>query len=117
LPASVDAAVTALNFHDVYNASGRQKTIAFAESIFALLRPGGVLGVIDHEGSADQDNSALHRMQSRQAFATLEAAGFEISGTSEMLRNSKDGLHQKAFASDVRGKTSRFIIRAVKPTN
>ena len=117
LPASVDAAITALNFHDVYNAGGREKTIAFAESIFTLLKPGGVLGVIDHEGSANQDNSALHRMQSRQAFTTLEAAGFEIGGTSEMLRNPKDGLHQRVFAPDVRGKTSRFLIKAVKPAN
>lgn len=116
-PSSIDAAVTALNFHDVYNTAGQEASIAFAKAILTLLKPGGVLGVIDHEGSADQDNSALHRMQSRQVFDTLKAAGFEIGATTELLRNPNDDLGQMVFAADIRGKTSRFVIRAVKPVN
>lgn len=114
---SIDFALTALNFHDIHNSSSEEEATAFAKAVLALLKPGGVLGVIDHEGSASNDNSKLHRGQSRQAFAILEAAGFEITATSEMLRNSADTLDQSVFAADLRGQTSRFVIKAVKPSN
>lgn len=113
--ASVDVAITALNYHDIYNASGRDAAVGFSRAMLALLKPGGVLGVIDHEGSADQDNAALHRMQSHQAIEALEAAGFEIAATSELLRDSGDRLDKMVFAQDIRGRTSRFLIKAVKP--
>jgi predicted methyltransferase len=112
---SIDFALTALNFHDI--ASSEEAATAFAKSVLALLKPGGVLGVIDHEGSADQDNKSLHRGQSRQAFTALEAAGFEITATSEMLRNSADTLDKSVFTPGLRGQTSRFIIKAVKPAD
>ncbi|MBT3425019.1 MAG: class I SAM-dependent methyltransferase [Gammaproteobacteria bacterium] len=114
-PGSIDFALTALNFHDI--SSSEAAATAFAKAVLVLLKPGGVLGVIDHEGSADNDNSKLHRGQSRQVFAILEAAGFEIAATSEMLRNSADTLDQSVFSAGLRGQTSRFIIKAVKPSN
>lgn len=114
-PASIDAAVTALNLHDVYNGSGRAAAIEMCRAVLGALKPGGVFGIIDHEGSADRDNAALHRMQSQQAIDTLLAAGFEIAATSDLLRNPDDGLDAMVFTPGLRGKTSRFLIKASKP--
>src|SRR5690554_3427506 len=36
---SVDAAITALNFHDIYNGSGADAALATAQVIFAMLKP------------------------------------------------------------------------------
>jgi predicted methyltransferase len=114
-PASIDAAVTALNLHDVYNGAGRAAAIEMCRAVLGALKPGAVFGIIDHEGSPDRDNAALHRMQSQQAIDTLVAAGFEIAATSDLLRNPDDGLDAMVFTPGLRGKTSRFLIKARKP--
>ena len=46
---SVDVAITALNFHDIYNGRGEQVALDFLDSIDRKLKPRGVLGIIDHE--------------------------------------------------------------------
>ncbi len=60
---SLDAALTALNLHDVYNGSGPEVAGAFLLAVHRLLAPGGVLGVIDHSGSAGANNEELHHIQ------------------------------------------------------
>ena len=112
---SVDLAITALNLHDVYNREGEEATVAFFESVMAVLKPGGVLGVIEHVGAADADNVSLHRMQPGQAKATATAAGFVIEAESDVLANAEDDHTQGVFAPDIRGKTDRFILKLRKP--
>lgn len=112
-PGSLDAVVTALNFHDIYNGSGPEAALAVSKIVFNLLKPGGVFGVIDHDGDADNDNSALHRMTMTQAMDTLEAAGFTVTA-SELLRNPEDTHDKGVFDPSVRGKTDRFLLKAVK---
>src|SRR5689334_18726792 len=70
--AKADAVITALNLHDVYNGyqdqpGGEAAAVGFLRSMYGALKPGGVLGVIDHVGVAGQDNKALHRMLPQQA--------------------------------------------------
>ena len=79
-PGSIDVAMTALNFHDIYNSSGKYAAVSFAKNIYDLLKPGAVLGIIDHEGGATEDD-----------------------------------LSKMAFDPSIRGKTDRFLIKAVKP--
>ena len=39
---SLDAAITALNFHDIYNGRGEQVALAFLIGIHRMLKPGGL---------------------------------------------------------------------------
>lgn len=114
LVGSVDAAITAMNLHDVYNGPGGEAgAINFAKTIFTALKPGGVFGVIDHIGVAGQDNAALHRMQVAQARDVLTKAGFVIEAESPLLANPADD-HTKGVR-DVTGGTDQFLFRARKP--
>lgn len=114
---SLDAAITALNFHDVFHRGGMSGAIGFSKAVLNLLKPGGVFGVVDHEGKPGQDNKKLHRMEVKDALEALLVAGFQIEETSDLLRNSDDDMETFVFDAGVRGKTSRFLIKAVKPLN
>lgn len=114
-PGSVDAAITALNLHDLMNSRGPEVTGDFLAVVHAFLKPGGIFGVIDHDGDPDEDNKELHRIPEEDARRVLEAAGFEIEATGEMLRNPEDDHTKNVFAPGLRGKTDRFVLRLRKP--
>lgn len=115
LPAgSVDAAITALNFHDVYNRDP-QAAQSMLETIHTLLVPGGVLGIIDHAGDTGADNASLHRVEKSKAIETAQAAGFELAGESDLLANPEDDRTQGPFTEGLRGKTDRFLLKLTKP--
>lgn len=108
----VDLAITALNFHDVYNRSP-EAALAMLKGIKAALKPGGVLGLIDHNGNVGADNATLHRMPMQDAIAAAEEAGFEVD-VSNLLRNDADDHTQGVFG-DLRGNTDRFLLKLTKP--
>lgn len=113
-PNSVDAAITALNFHDVHQGAGPEAARAFLEEVHAFLVPGGVLGLIDHHGNPGADNAKLHRIEERLARETAEAAGFEVA-SSDLLRNPDDDRSLFVFDPAVRGRTDRFLLVLRKP--
>jgi predicted methyltransferase len=109
-----DAAITALNMHDLYNGqNGEATAVAFAKGVFDALKPGGVFGVIDHAGIAGQNNAQFHRMQVAQAKDVLTKAGFVVEAESNILANPADD-HTKGVR-DLAGRTDQFLIRARKP--
>jgi predicted methyltransferase len=117
---NVDAIVTAQNLHDIYNGyadqpGGEAAAVDFVKALYAALKPGGVLGVIDHVGVAGQDNKALHRMLPQQARDVLTKAGFTIEAESPLLANRADDHTKIVVDPSVRGKTDQFVIRARKP--
>ena len=113
LDAQVDAALTGLNLHDFQNRSAEEAQV-FLSGIFKALKPGGVLGVIDHEGSAGLDNASLHRLELTTAKKALETAGFIIEATSDVLDNPADD-HTLIYKDESLGRnTDRFLIRARK---
>src|SRR5512134_379521 len=112
--AQADAAITALNLHDLYNGqNGEATAVAFAKGVYDALKPGGVFGVIDHVGIAGQDNAGFHRMQVAQAEDVLTKAGFTIEAESNILANPADD-HTKGVR-DMARHTDQFLIRARKP--
>jgi predicted methyltransferase len=120
LAAVGDAAVIALNLHDVYNGyagnpGGEAVAVSFLQSIYAALKPGAVLGVIDHVGIEGQDNTALHRMLPQQARDVLTQAGFTIEAESNLLANPADDHTKMVFDPTIRGTTDQFVFRARKP--
>jgi predicted methyltransferase len=112
--AQADAAVTALNLHDLYNGqNGEAAAVAFAKGIFDALKPGGVFGVIDHVGIEGRNNAQFHRIQIVQARDVLTEAGFRIEAESDILRNPGDDHTKPVF--EMGGRTDQFLIRARKP--
>jgi predicted methyltransferase len=96
-PGTADAVLTFRNVHNWgagYNHPENKpySTEAFAE-MFAMLKPGGVLGIVDHRlpETADAERektSGYIKVSTVRALA--EKAGFEYLGASEVNANPKD---------------------------
>lgn len=115
LPAgSLDAAITALNFHDVLQNGGEAAAAGMLAKVKELLKPGGVLGVVDHVGVAGNDNAELHRLDMEVGVPILEAAGFDIA-SSDLLRNPEDDHSLLVFDPTIRGQTDRVLYKLTKP--
>jgi predicted methyltransferase len=89
-PGSADMVVTFRNLHN-WMARGFEKE-AFAE-MHRVLKPGGILGVVEHRGIADrpQDPRAANGYVNEQfAIDLAAAAGFELVARSEINANPRD---------------------------
>jgi predicted methyltransferase len=120
LPAGIagqaDAAITALNLHDMYNSQGGEDAaIGMLKGIYDALKPGGVLGVIDHVGIAGQNNAASHRMLTQQARDAITKAGFTIEAESNILANPGDDHTKGVRDPSIRWHTDQFLFRVRKP--
>jgi predicted methyltransferase len=113
-PNSIDAAITALNFHDIYNGGGPAAADGFLKAVYAFLEPGGSFGIIDHAGGVGDDD-ALHRIEEQRVIDAAKRAGFELAGVSEVLRNPADDRTLNVFDTSIRGHTDRFVLRLRKP--
>lgn len=111
---SIDVAITALNFHDLYNADAKVGVQALA-ALLPILKPGASVGLIDHHGDAGADNASLHRIHIDLVIAAAREAGFEVAAHSDILLTGKDDHSKSVFDPAVRGKTDRFLLRLVKP--
>ena len=89
---SADVVLTFRNVHN-WRFGGMDKTVEAFQQIYAMLKPGGVLGVVDHRlpeamDSALEEKSGYMKRSSIVAFA--EAAGFKLAGESEVNANPRD---------------------------
>jgi len=120
---SFDVATIILNYHDLYWSSEEygwdQIDIpAFHAELFKGIRPGGILGIVDHQaasGSPGETGTTLHRIDSAIVIAELTAAGFVLDGESDALRNAEDDHSKGVFDPEIRGKTDRYVLRFRKP--
>ena len=110
----VDVAITSMNYHDVYNNGGDEAGVAFLEGVYGVLKPGGVLGIIDHVGVAGQDNAAFHRVEVDAVRRTLEAAGFTVEEESDLLANPADD-HTLNIRDESLDRSDKMLIKARKP--
>ena len=86
-PGSADLVVT---FRNVHNWRGSGQAQGMFEGFFKVLRPGGVLGVVEHRAAAavaDDDRSGY--VGQDQVIAMAEAAGFRLDATSEANANPR----------------------------
>lgn len=86
-----------LTFRNVHNwMTGKEETDfsqAYMNAFFKALKPGGILGVVEHRASdaAEEDPSARSGyVHVAQVKALAMAAGFEFVGSSEVNANPKD---------------------------
>lgn len=89
-PDSVDAVLT---FRNVHNWMGGDYADKFFKDAYAVLKPGGVLGVVDHRlpSSVEQDPTApTGYVHEDYVKALAEAAGFTFEGASEINANPAD---------------------------
>lgn len=118
-PANLDVIITVQNFHDLYLTQMPAGSAARASAaLFAALRPGGTLIVVDHsaaDGSGTGPANTLHRIDQAAVIAELNAAGFILDGESDLYRNPVDARVANVFNPDVRGRTDQFTLRFRKP--
>lgn len=113
---SADAALTALNLHDyIIFFGGEPGAIAYVQSIYDVLKPGGVAAIIDHEGSENMNNEDLHRIPAADAKRFIEQVGFEIVTESDLLHTNADD-HTLSIRDPSLGRnTDRFLFVVRKP--
>ena len=129
-PGSADLVVTFRNLHN-WMMFGWQRE-AFA-AMHAALKPGGVLGVVEHRGDPrrEQDpKAASGYVHEQYAIELIESVGFKLVGRSEVNANPKDtkdyekgvwtlpptfaaGAAERARYAAI-GESDRFTLKFVK---
>ncbi len=111
----VDVAFLGNLLHDFYYRDGEENALAFLASIHKALKPGGVLGVMDHIGIDGEKNNLLHRMTPQLAHDLMTQSGFEIEAKSNMFANPDDDHRLSVYNDEIYLNTDRFLFRARKP--
>ena len=123
-PESYDFALLNLDYHDVYWESDKYKIRRmepdrWVKTLYNAMKPGGIVGLIDHRAASGGDTRAvvekLHRIDPATARADFERAGFIVEATSPLLANPADAHDLNVFDEKIRGKTDRFIFKLRKP--
>ena len=121
---SADFVMLNLNYHDVYWESAkygipRMEPQAFLKAVYAAMKPGAIIGVIDHVANPNNDTRAtvdkLHRIDPDVIEADFTKAGFKLVGTRNMLANPADDHSLLVFDPKIRGKTDRALFKFRKP--
>jgi predicted methyltransferase len=130
-PGSVDMVVT---FRNIHNWMAKDTAAQAFATMFKALKPGGVLGVVDHRGNPanPQDPRAKSGYVTEDyAIKLIEAQGFKLTGTSEVNANPKDtkdyeqgvwtlpptyrlGDKDREKYADI-GESDRFTLKFEKP--
>jgi predicted methyltransferase len=111
---SLDAAIIALEFHELYRSDNPNAVADFLAEMRRVLKVGGVLGVIEHAGHPVYDNGELHRALESQVVADAQSAGLFVQASGRNLRNIEDNRSGSIFGASIRGATDRFVLRIIK---
>lgn len=133
-PGSADMVLTFRNLHNWYMNGGDEAVQNAFLQFYTALKPGGVLGVVDHrlpENRPDTDMASSGYMKENFAVAMAEAVGFELVERSEINSNPRDtadhprgvwtlpptlrlGDENRDTYSAI-GESDRFTLKFVKP--
>ena len=119
-----DAATIILGMHDMFLVSEKSESgdkidsAAFLFSLYEGIKPGGIVGVIEHEASIDtvpEDSAELHRLNSHFIKQIMQQAGFVFEQQSNILKNSNDDYNKVVWSKGLRRHTDRSVLRFRKP--
>ncbi|OCR26617.1 methyltransferase [Pseudomonas syringae] len=130
-PASADAVLT---FRNVHNWVLADDAPAMFKAFFAVLKPGGTLGVVDHRAKDGASVEAIKQsgyLPTDYIVKLAKEAGFELAGQSEINANPKDtkdyaqgvwtlpptfrlGDQDRAKYAAI-GESDRLTLRFIKP--
>ena len=131
--ASADPVLTFRNVHN-WAADGEPMTKAVFQSMYKALKPGGVLGVVDHRLPADR--AADPKFESGYVHVAYvqrmaQSVGFRLAGASEINANPKDtadhpggvwtlpptyaNKDQNRTILEAIGESDRMTLKFVKP--
>jgi predicted methyltransferase len=118
-PEGLDLIFTAQNYHDLHLKPFAADTAARVNAAaYRALKPGGLYVIIDHDaaaGAGPEAPDSLHRIEVDQVRREVEAAGFVLDGSSDLLARADDPRTANVFDPSIRGKTSQFMLRFRKP--
>lgn len=134
-----DAVLFIRALHNINRADEDRSTMtAVAAETYNILKPGGVVGVVQHRAAEDSPDEwatgALGYLKQSQVIAVFEAAGLVLEGSSEINANAadvpgegefvwrlppvragaEDGTPERA-AWDAIGESDRMTLKFVKP--
>ena len=110
--ASLDFVIIHLNYHDV----APEVRGPMNKRILAALKSGGVYAVVDHsakDGSGNEANKTLHRIDKSQVIKEVGDAGFKLAKEGNMLRKPEDT--RDFNVNKERNKDDRFVLAFQKP--
>lgn len=119
-----DFAIMNLDYHDVYWENPKMKIVRmdpdqWLRILYAAMKPGAVVGIIDHVAAPNADTRATvekyHRIDPAVVKADFERAGFVLEASSDLLRNPADGHDLNVFDPKIKGHTDRFMFKFRKP--
>lgn len=133
---SADMVLTFRNAHNWVNPGyGNQAAALSFKVMFDALKPGGVLGIVDHrwpDPASEDPNAENGYVSEDRVIALATAAGFEFVARSDMHRNSKDTHDHKegvwtlppslALGDEDKdkylaiGESDRMTLKFVRPT-
>jgi predicted methyltransferase len=115
---SLDAILLVKVYHDLYWVATEgpwpriDPAVALAE-IARVVRPGGVLLLVDHSakpGTGSADAGRLHRIDEDYARRDFEKHGFRFVSKSDVVRRADDPRDQITYKGPMVGKTDRFVM-------
>lgn len=132
-PNSVDAVLVIRGMHGRIARGGAKELL---EEAFTVLKPGGVLGIVQHREKEDFNTDPTKTMRGyvKQSFIVdmVEAAGFKLEASSEINANPKDTTNwergvwalqastpiaEKSEQNQEIGESDRMTLKFVKPAN
>lgn len=120
---SLDAVMMVLTWHDFLYADPENGWNAIDEDLLLAklckaMKPGAVLGLIDHVANAGGDpavvGQSLHRVDPKIVKEDFESSCFTLVAEADFLRNPEDDHTLSMGDPSVRGKTDRFVFKFVR---
>ena len=112
------------NYHDTYWQNEKfgipkMDPNAFLKAVYASMKPGAVIGVIDHVANPNSDTRATvdkyHRIDPNVVKSDFKRAGFVFVKSSDLLRNPADKHDVEVHDPAIAGHTDRFVFEFRKP--
>jgi len=117
---SIDKLLMILVLHDFYWMENDVNEVL--SQSYQALKPGGILGIIDHAaevGSGNKhaiDMQGIHRIDKAFVIDSMLQHGFILDAESDALANTNDDGTKAFFSPELKGKpTNRFMLRFKKP--